>query len=157
LLPAIAGVLDGRVCAAIFVDAVLPHPGRSWFETVPGGLRDQLRSLAQDGVLPVWHEWFPAGSVESLLPDSAVRQRFIKDEPRLPVAFFEEPAPNAPEWATVRCAYLRLSEAYDPTADEAERLGWWVRREEADHLAMLTRPDAVAGVIAAAVAAVLGP
>lgn len=50
-------------------------------------------------------------------------------------------------WPPARCGYLRLSGAYDRVADEAERRGWLVVREPADHLAMLTRPAAIAGLL----------
>ncbi|WP_181774121.1 hypothetical protein [Amycolatopsis pittospori] len=49
---------------------------------------------------------------------------------------------------------MRLSEAYDGQADETERRGWWVRRENADHLAPLTDPARIAEVITRAAAEV---
>jgi hypothetical protein len=151
LLPGIADALHGRAGAAVFVDAMLPHPGLSWLDTAPESLRMQLMGLARDGVLPPWNTWFPPGTLEALLPDTALRERFVAEVPRMPVAYFEEKAPAAAGWESVRCAYIRLSEAYDGVAAEAERRGWWVHRENADHLAMLTRPDTVAASIAAAV------
>ena len=96
LLPAIADEVD--VHAAIFVDAILPHPGLSWFDTAPAELRQHLLELAHGALLPRWNEWFPADALSALLP-------------------------------------------------EASRKGWPVRRENADHLAMLTRPDQMADVL----------
>jgi pimeloyl-ACP methyl ester carboxylesterase len=154
LLPGIAEVLPGRVGAAVFVDAMLPHPGLSWFDAAPEGLREQLLGLVRDAALPPWHEWLPPGTVEALLPDPGVRERFVAELPRVPVAYFEESAPTVAGWDSVRCAYVRLSEAYDGAADKARHSGWWVRRENADHLAMLTRPDTVAASIAAAIGAI---
>ena len=74
--------------------------------------------------------------------------------PTLPAAYFDEPAPVTPDWPAARCAFVRLSEAYDQPAAEAEARGWWVHRENADHLAMLTRPTRIAAIIARATAAV---
>jgi thioesterase domain-containing protein len=145
LLPEIAAVLDAQVAAAVFVDAVLPRPEASWFDTAPAELREHLAGLARDGRLPPWHEWFPPGAVESLLPGRELRERFVAELPRLPVAYFQEPAPATR--LDIDCAYVRLSAPYDGAADEAERLGWWVRRLDADHLAMLTQPEQIADAV----------
>lgn len=146
LLPAIAGAMGAAVEAMVFVDALLPHPGRSWFETVPAEMREHLRGLAREGVVPPWDEWFPPGTVEELLPDPAVRGRFRAELPRLPLAYFGERAParTAPPG---RCAYLRLSDAYEAEARQAEGAGWPVERLDAHHLAPLTEPERIAAAI----------
>ena len=151
LLPAIADVLGGRVLAAIFADATLPHPGLSWFDAALPPLRDQLRGMAEGGRLPPWHEWFPPGALDELLPDPSLRGTVTAEIPRLPLAYFEEPAPATTP--AQRCAFLRFSTPYDHAADDADRLGWWVARRDWDHLRMLTAPDAVADLIASAVSA----
>jgi thioesterase domain-containing protein len=46
LLPAAAEAAGMPVAAMVFVDAILPHPGLSWFETAPPALGEQLRGLA---------------------------------------------------------------------------------------------------------------
>jgi hypothetical protein len=151
LLPAIADVLSGHVLAAIFADATLPHPKLSWFDAAPPPLRKQLRGMADGGRLPPWHEWFPPGALDQLLPDPALRGTVTAEIPRMPLAYFEEPAPATT--AAQRCAFLRFSAAYDQAADHAEQLGWWVARRDWDHLRMLTAPDAVADLIASAISA----
>jgi pimeloyl-ACP methyl ester carboxylesterase len=155
LLPAIADVLSGRVGAAVFADAQLPHPGLSWLDTAPAPLREQLLGMVRDGLLPPWHEWFPPGAIAELLPDRELRRRLVAEVPRLPVAYFEEAAPATRNWDTLRRALLRFSAPYDLAADEAERLGWWVARKDWDHLRMLTAPVAVADLIAQAISATL--
>ena len=147
LLPAAAEASGTPLAAAVFVDAILPHPGVNWFQTAPPVLREQLRGLARDGQLPAWDQWFPPEVVSELLPEESLRRRFIAELPGLPLAFFEEHAPVVSGWPPERCGYLRLSGAYDEVADEAERLGWLVVREPADHLAMLTRPAAISGLL----------
>jgi hypothetical protein len=151
LLPAIADLVGDRTLCAVFVDALLPHPGQSWFDTAPPALRTQLLGMAVDGILPPWHKWFPPGAIEELVPDPGLRREFVAEIPRLPVAYFEERAPVTSDLR--RCAFLRLSAAYDRAADEAERLGWWVARRDWDHLRMLSAPEAVADLIALAISA----
>ena len=142
LLPSVAAACSGSIEAAVFVDAILPHPGATWFDTAPEGLGEHVRRLATDGWLPPWDQWFPPGTLEPLLPDPPLRERFLAELPRLPLAYFEERAPATPE-PIPRSAYLQLSDAYTEAADEAERRGWPTRRVAADHLAMLTRPELV--------------
>jgi pimeloyl-ACP methyl ester carboxylesterase len=142
LLPSIMATVQDRVMAAVFVDAILPHPGSSWMETVPPTLREQLRGLAVDGRLPPWQDWFPPGTIEALIPDSELRAGVLAEVPRLPLAYFDATAPTV-DVAADRCAYLQLSAAYGPFADEAERRGWPTIREAADHLAITTNPGRV--------------
>jgi pimeloyl-ACP methyl ester carboxylesterase len=151
LIPAIGDVLSGRVTGAVFVDATLPHPGLSWFDAAPAPLRDQLLGMADDGLLPPWHEWSPPGAIEELIPDPTVRQAFFAEIPRLPVAYFDEPAPMTRDLDAY--AVLRFSAAYDDAADEAERRGGWVARRDWDHLRMLRDPEPVADLIAQAISA----
>ncbi|MFF5986931.1 alpha/beta fold hydrolase [Prauserella flavalba] len=156
LLPAIADALPGEVRAAVFVDAVLPHPGRDWFAAAPPELGTRLESLAVAGRLPPWHEWFPPGALTALFPDAETYRRFVAELPTVPLAYFAERAPEAERWPPPACGYVRLSEPYDAVADECERLGWPVHRVAADHLAMLTRPGLVAGLVARLVAELTG-
>ena len=144
LLPSVAAALGDAPMAKIFVDALLPHPGRSWMDTAPPALQEQLRSLAVDGRLPPWHEWFPPGTVEALLPDTEQRAGVLAEIPRLPLAYFEEAAPPA-DGGLGRCGYLQLSAPYTPFADEAERRGWPTIREASNHLAIVTEPELIVG------------
>jgi pimeloyl-ACP methyl ester carboxylesterase len=153
LLPAVAGAVGDRTKGAVFVDAMLPQPGRSWFETAPPGLEAQLRGLANDGVLPPYHEWFPPGALADWVPDQLRRRRLIAEIPRLPVAYFDEPAPPARFAESVACAFVRLGAPFDAAADKAERLGWWVARRDWHHLRMLSDQDAVAELIVQAISA----
>ena len=147
LLPAAAKAIGTPVAAVVFVDAILPHPGMSWFDTAPPALREQLGGQASDGQLPPWHQWFPPEVVTELLPEEDLRQRFIAELPRLPLAYLEERAPIVSGWPPAWGGYLRLSGTYDEEADEAQRHGWLVVREPADHLALLTRPATIARLL----------
>ncbi|WP_100445412.1 alpha/beta fold hydrolase [Glycomyces xiaoerkulensis] len=151
LLPAIAAAVP-RVGGAVFVDALLPHPGKNWFGTVPEAMRERLLGMGEDGMLPKWSDWFPPEAIAELLPDAVQRSRVVAELPRLSLSYFEEIAPEVEAWPPDRCAYLRLSEAYGDEAAEAERRGWTVRTLESDHLAVATRPYQVAEVLAAVTA-----
>jgi hypothetical protein len=147
LVPAVATRLHAR-CYGIFVDAILPHPGQNWFETAPPELRAHLHTLVRDGMLPPWHRWFPAATIETLLPDASMRERFIAELPRIPMDYLEERAPLANVEAVAGCGYLQLSSSYEDETVQAQQLGWPVSREMADHLAIVTRPAMVcAGIL----------
>ena len=143
LLPVIGEGLEGKATGAVFVDAILPHPGASWFASAPAARAGQLRGLAKDGRLPPWHRWFPPEVVQALLPEEQMRARFVAELRELPLAYFDEPAPVVAGWSPPRCGYLQLSDAYAREAAEAERRGWTAVREPADHLALLTQPARV--------------
>lgn len=128
----------------IFADAILPHPGVSVIDNAPPELARRLRERTEAGRLRPWTEWFDADPSERLIPDPAARAAFVADLPRTPFAFLEAPAPEASEWEALPKAYLQFSRAYDDTAARAEALGWPVRRERLNHLAMITHPDRVA-------------
>ena len=133
LVPALASRLTAPVAGVILVDAILPHPGHSWFDTAPADMRERLRAGAQMGELPSWDEWWPPGALERL-----------ELEP-LPLAYFEEVAP--PEVLTGPTAYLQLSGAYDGEGVAAGRYGWPLVRLPLHHLAMLTNPEPVAAAL----------
>jgi hypothetical protein len=42
LMPGVVDRLAGRVAGVILVDAILPHRGRSWFDTAPSEMRERL-------------------------------------------------------------------------------------------------------------------
>jgi hypothetical protein len=154
LLPRVAEAIGPSVKGAIFADALLPHPGRSWFDTVSPDLAARLRQSAKDGRLPPWDRWWPHGVLERLLPDAAMRATFTATLPQVPLAFLDEAAPQArmPE----RCAYQQWSGAYDNEAAAARASGWPVETLALDHLALVTRPAVVAEHLAALAARLAG-
>ncbi len=77
-----------------------------------------------------------------------LRDRFRAGLPRLPLAYFQEPAPAAvPDPDPARTAYLRLSPRYEETAMRVEALGHRVLRRTAHHLSPLTDPEATADAL----------
>jgi hypothetical protein len=147
LLPVIAAAAPVPPAAVVFVDALLPHPGRTWFDTAPPELAAHVRALSRSGVLPPWDQWFPADAIAELLPDPLLRKQFSAELPELPLAYFDEPAPAVAPLPEGRCGYLRLSEAYRAEAEDAQRAGWPIDHEDADHLALLTRPERIVAAI----------
>jgi hypothetical protein len=143
--PAVVAAAKGQVRAVLYVDAVPPHPGRCWFETAGDGLVSSLKAKARDGMIPAWDQWFPAGALESLLPEGALRERFVGELSPTPLAWFEEAAPETDLPSDVGWGFLRLSKAYEREAAEARRLGWPTLRRDLHHLAMATHPAEVAG------------
>lgn len=150
LLPAVAEAVTVPV-HGVFVDAQLPHPSRSWFDVAPRALRNRMLAMADDGVLPPYQEWVP-GALEETLPDAHVRAEFVAELPRVPVAYFEEPAPRTRRLGRGG-AYLRFTAAHDDAADKAQRRGWWVARRDWDHLSMVSQPGAVADLLLLAIRA----
>lgn len=143
LLPAVADAVAAPVAAAVFVDAGLPHPGNSWFDTAPPELADHLRGLSRDGMLPPWHEWFAPEEIAQILPDPTARDVVVGELRPIPAAFFDEPAPRSTRWPPPGCAYLLLSDAYADAAGTAAAHGWTVAHHPSDHLALYTDPEQV--------------
>lgn len=147
LLPAIGERLRGGAPAMVFVDAVLPHPGKAWFETAPPALGEMLRDRTKDGCAPSWPDWFPPRVLESLLPDPRVRAAFAAEARAIPEGYLAEPAPAALIGPSTSCGYLQLSPGYEAEADAASAAGWTVVREPLHHLAVITDPGRVAAVL----------
>ncbi|MDJ1130701.1 hypothetical protein [Streptomyces iconiensis] len=147
LLPALArsAARARTVAGTVYADAQLPHPGRSWLEEAPPELAEQIAGLAAGGQLPPWNTWFPADVIAHELPDPAVRDRFLAEIPRVPLAYLGERAPEAatdPDHA--RTAYLRLSGQYEAMAVRAEANGHRVLRRTSHHLGLVTDPEGTA-------------
>jgi pimeloyl-ACP methyl ester carboxylesterase len=145
LLPAFADALEEGVAGLVFLDAGLPTPGRSWRDTVPAPLYTTLRDASRDGLLPHWHQWFPADTLSSLVPDPLLRNEIADEAPEVPLAFLKEARPDV-EW-TGPAGYVLLSDAYTAEATTAESEGWPVRRLDLHHLAPATHPEPVAAAI----------
>lgn len=147
LIPALVARARGPVAGAIFADAILPHPGRSWFDTAPPSLREQLRAGAERGQLPPWDAWWPPGALARLVPDPRLLATVTAELEPVPLAYFEEAAPTVALDSPT--AYLQLSGAYQDESRLAAGYGWPVTRLPLHHLAMLTHPQAVADAIIA--------
>jgi hypothetical protein len=144
-LPAIAQQLGG-VQHAVFVDALLPHPGRSWAQTVPPELVAKLESQAVDGRLPRWPEWWGEAAMRALLPEDGLRARFVAECPSVPVALLHEVMPDVP---VPPATFVQLSATYESETAAARELGWATVVLDLHHLALLTAPDVVVDALLA--------
>lgn len=145
LLPLIADGVEPRPEQLVFVDAIVPPETGTSFPTKE--FVQHLRSLASDGFLPPWSEWFGTGVVEELVPDPRMRKRFVSELPKLPLRFLEQPVPVPDGWATSRCSYILLSEAYREYAVVAQERGWTVVELLGTHLDIVTKPVEIAEAI----------
>jgi hypothetical protein len=144
LVPTIANAANGWIRGVVFIDALLPHPGKCWFDTAPKEVAARLRKLEAGGYLPSWNRWWPEAMLKTMLPDAAMRAAFIADLPALPLRYVEERAPDISPPEKFPCAYLQLSSGYDAEAGKARSIGWPTRRLALHHLATLTHPNEIA-------------
>ncbi|MFG3602665.1 alpha/beta fold hydrolase [Micromonospora chersina] len=153
-LPGIADAVGSGRLDVVFLDARLPHPGTSWIGSLPPERASWLREMAVSGRLPTWDTWFPAGSLDDVLPDPDQRRQVLDGLPELSWKVFSEvlPTPGG-AWDSARHIYLQLSAAYRPTAGQAEQCGYRVRRVRSDHLAMVTQPAMVTDLLLSALRA----
>jgi len=131
------------VSQVVFVDAILPYPGRTWFSTAGDAFAQSVRAKVENGMVAPWDQWFPPGALAGLIGDHAQRKAFARELRPTPVAFLDEPAPELDLPEHVGWSYLRLSKAYEDEAREARRLGRPTLRRDLSHLAMMTHPAEV--------------
>lgn len=147
LATSVTAAAQGAVSQVIFADAILPNPGRCWFDTAADSLGATLRAGAQDGWVRSWDQWFPPGALAATLPEGPLRETFIAELPPTPIAYLEaaEPALDLPD--DVGWSYLRLSKTYEDEAASARAQGVATLRLDRHHLAMLTHPGEVAAAL----------
>lgn len=123
-LPSIADAVGSDRLDVVFVDARLPHPGNSWVGSLPPERATWLREIAVSGRLPTWDTWFPAESIDDLLPDPGQRRHVLHGSPKLPWKVVSEvlPAPGG-AWNS---AHARLPPAKRrvPVHSRAGRTMW---------------------------------
>ena len=146
-VPVIRCSLARPVACSIFVDASLPaEPGPT--PMVGEEFLPFLRGLAgPDGWLPRWTDWWDEPDVAALFPDPATREAIASEQPRLPLAYYEEQVPVPGGWQDHRCAYLQFGPPYDTQAREARQRGWEVATLPGEHLHQVVDPDGVAGAL----------
>lgn len=142
LLPTIGGGISSPIAAYVFFDAALPPVSGAY--VIEEQFLVHLRSLASDGLLPPWSEWWGKDVMATLVPDISVRRMVEAELPRMPLGYFEEPIPVPESWDVVGVAYIRFSEAYAAQENEAQDRGYIVEQLPGEHLHMLVDPAAVA-------------
>ena len=127
----------------VFVDAILPHPGRSWFDTAGDAFAAMVRARVEQGQVPAWDRWFPPGAIGGLIEDPADRAAFEAELRPVPEAFLDEKAPDLDLPDAVGWSYLRLSKVYEDEARLARHQGRPTLRLDRHHLATMTHPAEV--------------
>jgi len=140
LLPALAQAAHHPVKAYLFVDAGLPHPGKTQLEEMPAELR---RLLAAGERFPNWKD----EDLREVLPDGRVRQQLLAEVQPRPLNFFEEVLPNVSGWSDAPAGYLLFTQGYRPYLEQAQRAGWPSRTLPSGHFHMLVDPVAVAATL----------
>jgi hypothetical protein len=145
LLPLIA-VSAPSARRMVFVDAAVPPCEGSF--TVGAEFLTVLRSLATDGVLPAWSEWWGDDNVMRTLVADDDRRRAIENElPLVPLAFFEAELAAPSGWCDAAASYVLLSEPYRAAAARASSMGWSVLERPSTHLGIANAEHATADVL----------
>jgi hypothetical protein len=81
-----------------------------------------------------------------MFPDAATRAAVTAEQPRLPLAYYEQAIPVPAGW-DVPCGYILFGPPYDETAVEARMRGWLVEELSGQHLHQLIDPDATTDLL----------
>jgi hypothetical protein len=135
------------VAAYVFVDAQIPAHRRSridlWREHEPELVAAMEDSLAAGERGPFWDDV----ALRAEVPDDELRGRLQSEVQERGSEFYAEPVDVFEGWPDAPCGYLRLTDAYEAYAAQAERDGWSVRRVDAGHFHMLVDPGGVADLL----------
>ena len=82
-----------------------------------------------------------------MFPDAGIREEVTVEQPRLPLACYQEQVPVPAGWDDHPCGYLLFGPPYDAQAREAQRRGWAVRSLPGAHLHQTVDPAGVARVL----------
>jgi pimeloyl-ACP methyl ester carboxylesterase len=141
--------LGEQVGRLVYVDAVVPTPGRSWADCIPPEARDQRRALiARHGHIPP-----PPASAYGLTGEDAawVEQRQTPH----PAGVFEEPLSfDADRWAARPRTYVDCTAPALTAIDPSRRLvrsqpGWELVELATGHDPMVSAPDRLAAALLA--------
>jgi hypothetical protein len=147
-VPVVVAALRGRVRSAVFVEAKLPA-ARGQTPVTSAERLAFLQSIARDGLLPRWTDWFDEADVAALFPDPETRARVQAEQPRMPLRYYDEQVPAPAGWDRFPCSYLWFGPPYDELAAEAEDRGWPVRQLPGQHLHAVVDPVGVSDEILA--------
>ncbi len=143
-VPVIERGLARPVACSVFADATVPA-ARGHTPTTGEEFLPFLRSLADpDGRLPRWTDWWDEDDVAPMFPSPQAREVITGEQPRLPLAYYQEQVPAPAGWDDHSCGYLLFSPAYQDQARQARQRGWPVQSLPGEHLHQIVDPDGVA-------------
>jgi len=152
LLPYIAEGYGERPEGFVFIDASLPHPGRSRLdevrESVPEAAVELEGYLSSRATWPAWTD----DDLATVMPEAGMRTALLGMLKPQGAAFWTEPMPATNRWPEAPCGYLRLSEAYDAAASEARSRGWVTRAVDGTHFDPFAQEEKVAEELVALLA-----
>ena len=141
---ALSQVAD-RLRSVIFLDAVLPHPGASWFEVMGSATEGFMRSIAQDGAIP----WWTRDQLDQMYPDNGITQTDLawlheRVTPQ-PINTYAQPAIDQPIEtlaAGVRLHYVKCLRTHPRAAPiTSDTPGWTMSTIDSSHWPMITDPE----------------
>jgi hypothetical protein len=142
LVPVLVRASARPVRGCLFVDAALPARTAST-PAAPAELLDFLRGkVAADGRLPRWTDWWDDEDVAVLFPSPATQAAITAEQPRLPLAYYEQSLPVPSGWDDMPCGYLLFGPPYEDEAADARDRGWLVEQLPGAHLNQVVEPDA---------------
>lgn len=142
-VPLLVANAPRAVEACVFVDATVPVP-QGYMPVAPPAMLPFLRARADHGRLPPWSQWWEPAEAAALFPDEPTRALVQAEEPRLPLAYYEEAVPAPAGWDDRPCGYVLFSHTYSAAAEQARRRGWAVEHLPGGHLHQIVDPVAVA-------------
>lgn len=150
LTSAAAAASKSRVLGVIFIEAIFPHPGRRWFDTVPVELEDQFRALAKNGRVPTAFKFTP-GQEDTWRRNlgDAIYKTLAAEQIELPLEFFNEVAPPNEPLRNVPIGYIQLRPG-DANYEDAVWMRWRTRQLDCrSGFPTMSEPDKVAAAIEA--------
>ncbi len=147
LVPMVGATLGWQLANVIYADAILPHPGRSWFSTVGTELAETLRGGLANEAVPAWSDWFVEGALAGLIDDPDLAAEFQAELSPTPRAFLDQIAPDLELKPHTGWSYLRLSDIYEREAQYARKQGRPTLRLDLHHLAAMTHVSAVTSAL----------
>jgi hypothetical protein len=142
-VPLLVAHAPRAVRGCLFVDAALPALGDST-PVAPAQLLDFLRNKVVGDRLPPWTQWWDEADIAPMFPNPQLRAAVTAEEPRLPLAYYEQTVPVPVGWDDVPCGYLLFGPPYDEVAADARGRGWLVEELPGEHLHQIVDPDATA-------------
>ena len=140
-------VRERAAVAALFVDAGLP-PRQGPIALAPSGFREFLSTKANmDGLLPGWTHWWSEEELDGLFGSGPSRADVEREQPRLPVSYFDGSMHADAGWDDLPCGYLGFGDTYVLERLDAQSRGWPVATIAGGHLHPLVAPAQVAAAI----------
>jgi pimeloyl-ACP methyl ester carboxylesterase len=137
--------------SVIFLDAVIPRPGASWFESMGPETEQYMRSIARDGATP----WFSRPQLDQMYPDNQLTDADLSwmqaHVTAQPIGTFTQPADDQPletRAKGIRLHYVKCLRTNPPAASISDGApGWTMSSIDSSHWPMVTAPEDTAKLI----------